>query len=273
MTPEAPDLATLRADLIAEQAALDAVVATITEAQWHTGTPSVGWDVADQIGHLAYFDRAAAIAIVEPERFASELDEFFNGVLAVGADDYTLGELRSLAPSGVLRTWRENRAALAEAAATLNHDARVAWYGPSMGAASFLTARLMEVWAHGTDVVDALGAQRPASERLGHIAQLGFITRKWSYVVRGETMPQGRVHLELTSPSGELWTWGDADADDVVRGTAEDFCLVVTQRRHLDDTSLVTGELGRHWLVRAQAFAGGPTTGPQPRRTHGTARD
>ena len=33
---------------------------------------------------------------------------------------------------------------------------------------------------------------------------------------------------------------------------------MVTQRRHLDDTSLFTGKLGRHWLIRAQAFAGGP---------------
>ena len=31
------------------------------------------------------------------------------------------------------------------------------WYGPSMSARSFVTARLMETWAHGMDVADALG--------------------------------------------------------------------------------------------------------------------
>ena len=49
-------------------------------------------------------------------------------------------------------------------------------------------------------------------------------------------------------------------------GPAEDFCLVVTQRRHVDDTALVvTGERARDWLVRAQAFAGPATDGPAPK--------
>jgi uncharacterized protein (TIGR03084 family) len=135
-----------------------------------------------------------------------------------------------------------------------------------MGATSFLTARLMEVWAHGTDIIDALGLTREPSDRLRHIAQLGFITRKWSYVVRGEEPLAGDVRLELVSPSDQLWTWGPEVASDTVRGTAEDFCLVVTQRRHLDDTSLETGELARHWLLRAQAFAGAPTIGPVERK-------
>ena len=77
----------------------------------------------------------------------------------------------------------------------------------------------------------------------------------------------GEVRLELLSPSGQPWTWGPHDADDVITGSAEEFCLVVTQRRHVDDTSLKTGALGRHWLLRAQAFAGGPTIGPERRAT------
>ncbi|MDE0802892.1 MAG: maleylpyruvate isomerase N-terminal domain-containing protein, partial [Acidimicrobiales bacterium] len=46
------DLATIAADLRAEQEALDAVVADLDEAQWQTDTASPGWSVADQIGHL-----------------------------------------------------------------------------------------------------------------------------------------------------------------------------------------------------------------------------
>jgi uncharacterized protein (TIGR03084 family) len=134
-----------------------------------------------------------------------------------------------------------------------------------MGAKSFLTARLMEVWAHGHDVAEAVGACVAPSGRLRHIAQLGYLTREWSYRVRGEVPPPGAIHLELTC-LGESWTWGPEDAIDTVSGPAEEFCLVVTQRRHLEDTELRTGDLGRHWLLRAQAFAGGPSNGPAPRR-------
>lgn len=255
----------VRADLIDEQASLDELVADITSDQWRLATPSPGWNVTDQIGHLAFFDAAAVTAIVDPEAFRVGLNELFEGAAAVGIDEYALGTFRQLPPDERLATWRQGRSQLDQAATTLRDDTRVIWYGPSMGAKSFLTARLMEVWAHGTDVADALGVRLRATDRLRHVAQLGFITRKWSYAVRGEEPPAGEVRLELLSPSGQRWTWGPQDADDAIIGSAEEFCLVVTQRRHVDDTSLKTGALGRHWLLRAQAFAGGPTIGPERR--------
>ena len=134
-----------------------------------------------------------------------------------------------------------------------------------MGATSFLTARLMEAWAHGTDIADVVGVLRVPTNRLRHIAQLGYITRGWSYSVRGQKAPDVDVRLALSSPSGEIWTWGPDDATQCVTGSAEEFCLVVTQRRHVEDTSLAATPIALDWLVRAQAFAGGPSVPPAPR--------
>ena len=259
------ELDALTRDLADEQASLDGLVASIEESAWHRDTPAAGWTVLDQIAHIAYFDDTATVAILDPDAFRASLEVLVDAALAGGLDEYTLGPWRAMDPATVLSRWRENRAGLTAAAKSLDPAARVPWYGPSMSAASFLTARLMETWAHGTDVADALGARLAATDRLVHVARLGVITRAWSYAVRGEPMPEGQVRVALTSPSGGVWTWGDGDADDVVSGPAEDFCLVVTQRRHLDDTALETGELARHWLIRAQAFAGGATLGPDPK--------
>ena len=259
------DLDALARDLADEQASLDGLVASIDDTTWRRQTPAAGWTVLDQIAHLAYFDRSAATAILDPDAFRASLESLADAALAGDLDELTLGPWRAAGPAAVLEGWREARSSLAEAAKSLDPAARVPWYGPSMSAASFLTARLMETWAHGTDVAYALGARLAATDRLVHVARLGVITRGWSYAVRGETMPEGRVRVTLTSPSGATWTWGDEDAEDSVTGPAEDFCLVVTQRRHLDDTALETGELARHWLIRAQAFAGGATLGPNPK--------
>lgn len=255
------------ADLLAEQEALDAVVAPLTPEQFALPTPSPRWTVADQLAHLTYFDSTAALAITDPDAFTAGVGELLTAAGAgdEGVDDFTLGAYRNLPPDELLAAWRGNRAVLAEAASTLADDTRVVWYGPSMGSKSFLTARLMEVFAHGQDIVDTVGATRPATDRLRHIAQLGYITRKWSYLNRRMDVPEGDVAVVLTAPSGETWTWGD-DADNRVTGSAEDFCLVVTQRRHVDDTDLeVVGERARDWLLRAQAFAGPATDGPQPK--------
>ncbi len=252
----------LREDLRGEHAALEAVVAHLSEQQWRLSTPSPGWSVADQIAHLAYFDQAAVTAVLDPERFRADRDVLFTRAVEVGVDEFTLAPLRLLSAHELLERWRTSRDALDDAAEGLVEDARVDWFGPSMSAKSFLSARLMETWAHGTDVLEALGVDSPPTERLVHVAQLGYHTRRWSYQVRGETVPSGDIRLELQSPSGATWTWGPDEADDTVTGSAEEFCLVVTQRRHVSDTSLIAGALAMDWLTRAQAFAGAATLRP-----------
>ena len=70
--------------------------------------------------------------------------------------------------------------------------------------------------------------------------------------------------MELEAPSGDKWTWGPEDATDKITGPAEGFCLVVAQRRHVDDTDLVvSGEVAREWMLKAQCFAGPATDGPK----------
>jgi uncharacterized protein (TIGR03084 family) len=134
-----------------------------------------------------------------------------------------------------------------------------------MSAMSHATARLMETWAHGQDVVDGLGLERPPTARLRHIAHLGVRTRAYSYQQRNLTPPATDVHVVLEAPDGGTWTWGDVAAPDRVTGPALDFCLVVVQRRHLDDTALrVEGLHAREWLLIAQAFAGNAGAGRRP---------
>lgn len=267
-TTENGALAGIVTDLITEQQALEDVVSAAPDASWQLPTDSPGWTVADQIAHLAFFDRAAAIAITDPGRFNEESPAVRATFTAedTALDDLTLSGYRQMSAGELLADWRAARSLLAEAAATLADGDRVAWYGPSMSARSFLTARLMEVWAHGADVAKALGVARPDTDRLRHIVTLGVLTRAWSYINRGLQPSESDVRVELTAPSGDVWTYGPADASDSVTGSAGDFCRVVTQRAHVDDTGLkVNGAAAREWMELAQCFAGRPTDGPAPR--------
>jgi uncharacterized protein (TIGR03084 family) len=199
--------------------------------------------------------------LTDPDAFRAGRDALIAGLPVDPSVD--LG--RTLPPEELLALWRTGRADLVAAARRLDPASRVEWYGPPMSARSFVTARLMETWAHGQDVADALGATRTPTDRLRHVAHIGVSTRAWSYAVHGREVPQGDVRVELDAPAGDCWTWGDPAAADVVRGPALDFCLVVTQRRHVDDTALVAqGPLAAEWLGLAQAFAGGPGEGRPP---------
>jgi uncharacterized protein (TIGR03084 family) len=255
------------ADLLAEQQTLDDIVASLEPEQWQLSTPSPGWTIVDQIGHLTYFDGTAAMAITDPSAFHEAMASLMSsgGDVEQTADDVVLGPYRAMRTDELLTAWRTNRHALASAGETLQNDTRVAWYGPSMGSKSFLTARLMEAWAHGQDIVDTVGATRVPTDRLRHIAQLGVITRGWTYMNRGLDVPASPVRIQLTSPSGEAWSFGPEDAIESIVGPALDFCLVTTQRRHVDDTDLVvTGDAARDWMEKAQLFAGPPSNGPSP---------
>jgi uncharacterized protein (TIGR03084 family) len=250
-------------DLAAEHADLDALVADLDEAAFDTPTPAEGWRVRDQLSHLAWFDREAVRAALDPESFLATLPE------AVADDAFTeraVVEGRALSAAALLAWWREARAELLDGLGRLDPSTRVPWYGPPMSAASFTTARLMETWAHGQDVADALAVERTPTDRLRHVAFIGVRALPNSYRVRDLPVPEAPVRVELVAPSGEAWTWGDEGVADVVRGPALDFCLVVTQRRHVDDTDLVAeGPVATEWLRVAQAFAGPAGPGRAPR--------
>ncbi|UCG07779.1 MAG: TIGR03084 family protein [Desulfobacterales bacterium] len=247
-------------DLANEQQALDAIVADLDEAGWKTMTPSDGWNIKEQIRHLAYFEERARLCASNPAGFKRWLTEMLQDLKRMNAHIETTGS--DLSATETLNWWREERSALLEILEKMDRKDRLPWYGPDMSAMSFATARLMETWAHGQDIVDALGVERKPTEGLRHIAHLGVSTFGWSYANRQMEVPQTPVRVELTGPSGDLWAWGPEDTKDIVKGPAEDFCLVVVQRRHVADTNLmIIGETAAQWMSITQAYAGPPGEG------------
>lgn len=245
-------------DLAAEHAALEAVITVLPPAMWDVPTHAPEWGVRDQVAHLAHFDgMAVRILTTGVDAFAEQR--------AAGPDAPSFLDIgRAMTPTQVLDWWRTGSRDLIVAARAADPKKRLPWLR-EMSPASFLTARLMETWSHGLDVVDVAGVARPDEDRLRHVAQLGVSTRLNSYRARGMTMPETPVRVELVLPSGAPWTWGDPDALDRIRGTAADFCRVVTQRRHVADTDLdIQGPAATEWMGIAQAFAGPPGAGRQP---------
>ena len=263
------DMDGLADDLAAETVVLRELVASLDETGWHQATPAVGWDIADQVSHLAHFDEAAVQSATRPQEFRADLEQT---IAAGGVSPDTIAEQYRTLPAADVLTWfDEARAELLSTFRALPSSARVPWYGMHMSAASSLTARLMETWAHGQDVADTVGIRREPTDRLRHVAHLGVAARAFSFANRGRPIPEQPVRVELLSPGRDMWLWGPPAAADRVTGSALDFCLAVTQRRHLSDTSLiVSGPVATEWMSIAQAFAGVPGPGREPRHGEGT---
>lgn len=240
-----------------EGEALDALVADLDEAGWATPTPAHGWTVAHQIAHLAWTDEAALAALGGEGSFAPVLAEAMADPL--GITDATAAAGAQDAPAELLARWRAGRARLAAALAEADRGARFPWFGPPMKARSMITARVMETWAHGQDVHDALGAAHADSVALLEVAHLGVVTRDFAYRINGEEPPAEPFRIELTAPDGAELAWGPEDSANRVRGGVRDFCLLVTQRREREQLDLVVeGAEADRWADFAQAFAGPP---------------
>ncbi len=243
-------------DLAAESAELRGLVVGLGEVGWGLGTPAEGWSIADQVSHLAYFDDVAVRSAVEPDAF---LAEHRGGVVD---PDAIAARYRTLDGPELLAWFDRSRERLIETFRGLDPRLRVPWFGTEMSAASALTARIMETWAHGQDVTDALGAVREPSMRLRHVAHIGVGARAFSYALHGRALPDVPVRVELDAADGSRWTWGPEDAADRIAGPALHFALLITKRRHRDDLALaITGPAAREWAEIGQAFAGRPGTG------------
>ncbi|EUA93392.1 hypothetical protein I551_0122 [Mycobacterium ulcerans str. Harvey] len=110
-------------------------------------------------------------------------------------------ELAAMPPAELLSDWRLTRGRLHEALLNVADGRKLPWFGPPMSAASMATARLMETWAHGLDVADALGVTRPATDRLRSIAHLGVRTRDYAYFVNNLAPPTEQFLVELRGPA------------------------------------------------------------------------
>ncbi len=258
-----------------ETEALHALVAPLDAAAFARPTGFKGWTIDDVIGHLHFWNWAADLSLSDPAAFektgAAALAHLGRGGTV---RDFERGWLGGRSGPALVAEWLAFARAMTERFAAADPSHRVKWVGPDMSVRSAITARLMETWAHGQAIYDLLGVVRRNTDRIRNIATLGVNTYDWSFRVHGSRPPTPRPHVRLVAPSGEIWTWNEPSETDLVEGTAEEFCQVVTQVRNVADTRLVTrGAAAAAWMATAQCFAGPPETPPAPgtRRTAGRA--
>lgn len=239
---------------------------TLSPDDWQRETQFMAWTPWDVVAHLHYFDLESMASLEGEAVFAPHRQRLFDMVAAGRTNKQEARErFEGVDAAHLLERWRTSAHELAEAVGKLDPRSRLPWYGPDMSAQMFITARLMETWAHGQEIYDLKGATRAHTDRVRHIATLGVKTFGWTFVNRKLEIPGPPPHVRLTAPSGAVWEWNEGSQDGLVRGDAVDFCHVVTQGRNVADTALeVKGPVATQWMSIAQCFAGGPADPPAP---------
>ena len=218
------------ADLAAESDQIEQWVSPVSEVDWTTVTTPEGWTVTHQIAHLAWTDQASLTAIAGGEAFDAVLNLALEDPLGF-VDAETERWAAELPPTEQLVRWQHGRAALADALRAVPAGTKLPWFGPPMSPTSMATARFMETWGHGHDVAEGLGHAYPKNDRCKHVCHIGVRARANAFAMNQQEDPGDDIRVEVVAPSGELWTWGGADADNRVDGSAYDFALRAIRRR------------------------------------------
>jgi uncharacterized protein (TIGR03084 family) len=223
------------------------------------------WTFDDILGHLHLWNYAADLSLTDEAAFQSFIGQVFQYVASGSLRSFETQWLAGLGGRELLEQWHGFVLEMSERFEAADPQARVKWAGPDMSVRSSITARLMETWAHGLAVYDALGVERVDTDRIRNIAVLGVNTFGWAFKNRRLEVPAQMPYLRLTAPSDEIWEWGEASEKERVEGSATEFCQVVTQTRNVADTRLrVTGKVAGQWMRVAQCFAGPPEQPPAP---------
>ena len=258
-----PTTAEVLAAFRQDSAAFDRLLHGLTDAQWALATPAPGWDVRAQVAHLAFVYDLAALSCTDPERFGAAMARVpaggFGAAVEQGMQRFSAGH-----PADVLDRWVDARDRVANALAAATGPT-VPWLVNPLPPAVLTAAGMLELFAHGQDVADAVGHDVDRTDTVAHI--VGFVARTtaFGFESHGLGAPAHPFRFRVTLPSGRLFETGPADAGDVVEGPAVDVCLLASRRRHhLDLDVQVRGADAERWLTVAQAYRGPAGEGRRP---------
>ena len=245
-------------DFQQESEALADALINLNDVDCRQKTQFKGWTIEDILGHLHMFNVAADLTLEDGAKFKL----FFSRIEKEMANGKTLLQsqypwLNGMSGRILYNSWIEGSRKVAAKYVIADTKTRVKWAGPEMSARSSITARQMETWAHGHEIFDSLGIKREEFDRIKNIVFLGVNTFNWSHVVNKQVVPDAMPYLRLTSPTGQLWEFGDRNDKEMISGDAVGFAQVVTQTRSFYDVNLTAiGPVANHWMNIAQCFAG-----------------
>ena len=240
------------AELAAEHGDLDALLVALADDQWLLPTPAEGWDVRDQVSHLADTNDICVDTITGGPRPLNEEALKFPTPEAFTQSGVDKG--RAMTPAAVLDWWRASAARNRDVLLQKDARDRVPW-GLGMSAKMMATARMMETWAHAGDVRGALGMEPSTTPRLRGIAFLTLRAVPYALSYAKVEQPTGTLRAELTY-NGETWPIGPDDADNVITGDALEFCRLGIRRLSRAQTSTLKaqGALAEAALDNLRAF-------------------
>ena len=147
------------------------------------------------------------------------LEKFEKEAIAKGKD---------MRPQDVIEWWRISRASVIETLAKCSPGKKLTWWKNEIDCRTFAVTKLAETWAHSLDVYESMNKDYEDTVRIEHVALYGWLNAEHATKLNKSKFEDLRI--ELIGPEYKAWQFGDENAENSIKGSASDWCRVVTGR-------------------------------------------
>ena len=147
------------------------------------------------------------------------LEKFEKEAIAKGKD---------MRPQDVIEWWRISRASVIETLAKCSPGKKLTWWKNEIDCRTFAVTKLAETWAHSLDVYESMNKDYEDTVRIEHVALYGWLNAEHATKLNKSKFEDLRI--ELIGPEYKAWQFGNENAENSIKGSASDWCRVVTGR-------------------------------------------
>ena len=212
-------------NLVAEQQLLDQYLQSIPVRNWNTKTTFKNWDITAHVSYLSAMEDLGYNAL---KKKGSDFNKYKGPKGLEKFEKEAIAKGKDMRPQDVIEWWRISRASVIETLAKCSPGKKLTWWKNEIDCRAFAVTKLAETWAHSLDVYESMNKDYEDTVRIEHVALYGWLNAEHATKLNKSKFEDLRI--ELIGPEYKAGQFGDENAENSIKGSASDWCRVVTGR-------------------------------------------
>jgi uncharacterized protein (TIGR03084 family) len=232
-------------NLVAEQQLLDQYLQSIPVRNWNSKTSLKNWNITAHVSYLAALEDLAINAL---KKKGTEFNKYRGPKGLEKFEKQAINKGKDMRPQDVIEWWRMSRAAVIETLAKSSPGKKIKWWKNDIDCKTFAVMKLAETWAHSLDVYESMNKEYENTTRIEHVALYGWLNAE--NATKSNKGKFQNIRVELIGPEYKAWQFGDENNENSIKGSADDWCRVVTGRipKSFSPTLTAEGDFAKSFL-------------------------
>ena len=191
----------------------------------YTKTTFKNWDITAHVSYLSAMEDLGYNAL---KKKGSDFNKYKGPKGLEKFEKEAIAKGKDMRPQDVIEWWRISRASVIETLAKCSPGKKLTWWKNEIDCRTFAVTKLAETWAHSLDVYESMNKDYEDTVRIEHVALYGWLNAEHATKMNKSKFEDLRI--ELIGPEYKAWQFGDENAENSIKGSASDWCRVVTGR-------------------------------------------